>query len=53
MIAKVEDTLIHEACIVEEDTKLLDAIQKSTEYKTSTIIVKTLKEDMGLLLILC
>lgn len=40
MIAKVEDTLIHEACIVEENTRLIDAIEKSMEYKTSTIIVK-------------
>ncbi len=40
MIAKVDDTLIHEACIVEEDTKLNDAISKSMEFKTSTIIVK-------------
>lgn len=40
MIAKVQDTLIHEACIVEEDTKLIDAIEKSMEFKTSTIIVK-------------
>jgi CBS domain-containing protein len=40
MIAKVDDTLIHEACIVEENTKLNDAISKSMEYKTSTIIVK-------------
>ncbi|UTJ07146.1 DUF294 nucleotidyltransferase-like domain-containing protein [Arcobacter roscoffensis] len=40
MIAKVDDALVHDACVVEEDTKLLDAIQKSMEYKTSTIIVK-------------
>ena len=36
MIAKVEDTLIHEACIVDENTKLIEAIQQSMEYKTST-----------------
>ena len=40
MIAKVEDTLMHEACIVDGNTRLIDAIQKSMEYKTSTIIVK-------------
>ncbi|MGM0518018.1 MAG: DUF294 nucleotidyltransferase-like domain-containing protein [Campylobacterota bacterium] len=40
MISKVSDALIHEACIVDEDTKLLDAIEKSTDYKTSTIIVQ-------------
>ena len=43
MIAKVEDTIIHEACIVDEDTKLIDAIEKSMTFKTSTIIVK--KDD--------
>jgi len=43
MIAKVDDTIIHEACIVKENTKLIDAIEKSMNYKTSTIIVK--KED--------
>ena len=40
MIAKVEDTLMHEACIVDGNTRLIDAIQKSMEYKTSTIMVK-------------
>ena len=43
MIAKVDDTIIHEACIVSEDTKLIDAIERSMTFKTSTIIVK--KED--------
>jgi len=43
MIAKVDDTIIHEACIVEENTKLIDAIERSMTFKTSTIIVK--KED--------
>lgn len=43
MIAKVEDSVIHEACIVDENTKLIDAIEKSMTFKTSTIIVK--KED--------
>jgi CBS domain-containing protein len=40
MIAKVGDTVLHEPCIVDADTKLINAIEKSTEYKTSTIIVK-------------
>ena len=40
MIAKVSDTVLHEPCVVEKDTKLIDAIEKSIEYKTSTIIVK-------------
>lgn len=40
MIARVEDTLIHEACIVQKNTTLTDAIAKSIEYKTSTIIVQ-------------
>ncbi len=40
MIAKVSDTVLHEPCIVSKDAKLIDAIEKSIEYKTSTIIVK-------------
>ena len=49
MIAKVQDTLIHEACIVEEDTKLIDAIEKSMQFKTSTIIVKSKKLGYGII----
>ena len=49
MIAKVEDTLIHEACIVNENTKLIDAIQQSMEYKTSTIIVKKENGQYGII----
>lgn len=40
MIARVDDTVIHESCLVDVGTKLIDAIQKSMEYKTSTIIVR-------------
>ena len=43
MIAKVDDTIIHEPCIVTQNTRLIDAIEKSMNYKTSTIIVK--KDD--------
>ena len=46
MIAKVQDTLIHEACIFNENTKLLDAIQQSMENRTSTIIVKPILINM-------
>jgi CBS domain-containing protein len=49
MIAKVDDTLIHEACIVTEETKLLDAIQQSMEFKTSTIIVKKDSGEYGII----
>ena len=49
MIAKVDDTLIHEACIVDESTKLIDAIEKSMTYKTSTIIVKNEKNEYGII----
>lgn len=49
MIAKVEDTLIHDACIVDEDTKLIDAIDKSMKYKTSTIIVKSSAGEYGII----
>lgn len=49
MIAKVEDTLIHDACIVDENTKLIDAIQQSMEYKTSSIIVKNKNNQYGII----
>mgnify|MGYP000941519433 FL=1 len=49
MIAKVEDTFIHKACIVEENTILLDAIEKSIKYKTSSIIVKTDTSEYGII----
>ena len=49
MIAKVEDTLIHDACIVDENTKLIDAIQQSMEYKTSSIIVKNQNNQYGII----
>ncbi len=49
MIAKVDDTLIHEACIVEENTKLIDAIQESMDFKTSTIIVKKQSGEYGII----
>jgi CBS domain-containing protein len=49
MIAKVDDTLIHDACIVDENTKLIDAIEQSMEFKTSTIIVKKKMANMELL----
>ena len=49
MIAKVEDTLIHEACMVDENTKLIDAIEKSMEFKTSTIIIKRENGEYGII----
>lgn len=49
MIAKVEDTLIHEACMVSENTKLIDAIEKSMQFKTSTIIVKKSDGEYGII----
>jgi len=49
MIARVEDTLIQEACIIDEDTKLIDAIEKSMEYKTSSIIVKRKTGEYGII----
>ena len=49
MIAKVDDTLIHDACIVDENTKLLDAIEQSMEFKTSTIIVKKENGQYGII----
>lgn len=49
MIAKVSDTLIHEACIVKKDTKLIDAIDKSMKYKTSTIIIEGDNKEYGII----
>jgi CBS domain-containing protein len=49
MIAKVDDTLIHEPCIVDENTKLSDAIEQSMEYKTSTIIVRRENGEYGII----
>ncbi|QKJ22063.1 DUF294 nucleotidyltransferase-like domain-containing protein [Poseidonibacter lekithochrous] len=49
MIAKVDDSLIHDACIVEPHTKLIDAIQKSMEYKTSTILIKGDNNEYGII----
>ncbi|WP_044415968.1 DUF294 nucleotidyltransferase-like domain-containing protein [Halarcobacter anaerophilus] len=40
MIAKVSDTILRKPCIVKTGTKLIDAIDKSMKYSTSTIIVK-------------
>lgn len=48
MIARVDDTVIHESCIVEKGTPLIEAIEKSMEYKTSTIIVKS-ETDYGII----
>ena len=39
MVAKVSELYLHDACIVEGEATLNEAISKSIEYKTSTIIV--------------
>ncbi len=49
MIAKVSDTVLHPPCVVTPDTKLIDAIEKSMEYKTSTIIVKREDNEYGII----
>lgn len=49
MIARVEDTLIQDACIVDENIKLIDAIEQSMEFKTSTIIVKNHQGKYGII----
>ena len=49
MIAKVSDTVLHPPCVVESGTKLIDAIEKSMEYKTSTIIVKKTDNQYGII----
>ncbi len=40
MVARVNEIYLHKPCIVNVDTSINDAIKKSIEYKTSTIIVK-------------
>lgn len=49
MIAKVEDTILHPPCIVEKGTKLIEAIDKSMQYETSTIIVKLDTRKYGII----
>lgn len=49
MIAKVSDTILHPPCIVESGTKLIDAIGKSMDYKTSTIIVRKSNIEYGII----
>ena len=49
MVAKVSDTVLHPPCIVESGTKLIDAIERSMEFKTSTIIVKTEDNKYGII----
>jgi CBS domain-containing protein len=49
MIAKVSDTILHPPCIVDENIKLIDAIEKSMEFKTSTIIVKNQNNEYGII----
>ncbi len=49
MIAKVSDTVLHPPCIVDSGTKLIDAIEKSMEFKTSTIIVKKENNEYGII----
>ena len=48
ILDKVEDTIVHEPCIVNQNEKLLNAIEKSLEYKTSTIVVKK-GEEYGII----
>lgn len=49
MIAKVEDTFLHIPCMVDCDTPLIDAIQKSIKYKTSSIIIKNKLGEYGII----
>jgi len=49
MIAKVEDTILHPPCFVEKGTKLIDAIEKSMQYNTSTIIVNYGDKKYGII----
>lgn len=47
MVARVNETYLHEPCIVDKDTAIREAIDKSIQLKTSTIIVKRGDGDYG------
>ncbi|RLA74593.1 MAG: cyclic nucleotide-binding/CBS domain-containing protein [Epsilonproteobacteria bacterium] len=40
MVSRISELYLHKACVVSGDTILKDAITKSLEYKTSTIVVE-------------
>ena len=40
MVAKVSELYLHKICMVTSNSSVKDAISKSVEYKTSTIVVK-------------
>ena len=49
MIAKVSDAVMQAPCVVDHETKLIDAIEQSIEFKTSTIIVEYPDESYGII----
>ncbi len=40
MVAKVSESYLHEPCVVDENTSLLAALQKSVGMKSSSIVIK-------------
>jgi CBS domain-containing protein len=44
LMAKITDIYLHEACLVEEDTSILDALKKQSELKAKVILVKKADE---------
>jgi CBS domain-containing protein len=48
MVAKVNELYLHKPCLVSENTSIIDAISRSIEYKTSTIIVETANNEYGI-----
>ncbi len=39
MVSRISELYLHKACVVDGDSTVLDAINKSIKYKTSTIVV--------------
>jgi CBS domain-containing protein len=48
MVSKVCDLYLNKICLVDESTSIKDAIIKSIEYKTSTVVVKN-GDDYGVI----
>jgi len=44
LMAKITDIYLHEACLVDQDTSILDALKKQSELKAKVIIVENEEE---------
>lgn len=48
MIAKVEDSYLHEPCIVKESDTIMDALAEMESKKTNCILVKNAEDEYGI-----